>query len=135
MTRSDHHTFTRKSETMATSISNLPLEIDQGDLQTRYVELGDMAIRHARVPAGTDLTPVLHGLPGDRCPSPHWGIVLEGSITMVHADGSEEVACAGEVYHWPAGHTAHTDEAVVFLEVGPVGPMPEFSDHARQLLG
>ncbi|MGA9746208.1 MAG: hypothetical protein WBQ50_02005, partial [Nocardioides sp.] len=65
---------------MATPINQLPVEIAQGDLETRYVELGDMAIRHARVPAGTDMAPVLQGLPGDRCPSPHWGIVLEGSL-------------------------------------------------------
>jgi hypothetical protein len=116
---------------MSTPISELPIEVSAGDLETRYVELGEMAIRHARVPAGTDFGPVLAGLPGDRCPSPHWGIVLEGSIRLLHADGSVETARAGEVYHWPAGHTATTDEDVVFLEVGPVGPMREFHDHAQ----
>ena len=119
---------------MATPINNLPIEIAQGELETRYVEMGDMAIRHARVPAGTDLAPVLQGLPLDRCPSPHWGIVLEGSIRLQHADGSVETARAGEVYHWPAGHTARTDEGVVFLEVGPVEPMRQFSEHARRVL-
>ncbi len=120
---------------MATPINQLPVEIAQGDLETRYVELGDMAIRHARVPAGTDMAPVLQGLPGDRCPSPHWGIVLEGSLELVHADGARETARAGEVYHWPAGHTARTDVGAVFLEVGPVGPMREFGDHAKKVLG
>lgn len=37
---------------MATPIHNLPIEIAQGELETRYVEIGDMAIRHAKVPAG-----------------------------------------------------------------------------------
>lgn len=120
---------------MATSIDSMPLEISQGALETRYLELGEMAIRHARVPAGSDLGPVLQGLPGDRCPSPHWGIVLEGSIHVQHADGSTETARAGEVYHWPAGHTATTDEDVVFLEVGPVAEMRQFGVHARQVLG
>ncbi len=118
---------------MATSVDALPVEIDNGDLQTRYVELGGMAIRHARVPAGADMGPLLQGLPGDRCPSDHWGMVLEGSIRVVHADGTVEVARAGEVYHWPAGHTATTDEPVVFLEVGPVGPMREFNEHVRAI--
>lgn len=67
---------------MHTLISDLPVELAAGDLVTRYAEFGDMAIRHATVPAGTDMTPVLQGLPGDRCPSPHWGMVLDGSITM-----------------------------------------------------
>lgn len=116
---------------MSTAIEDLAVELSAGDLVTRYVEMGEMAIRHASVPAGTDLTPVLQGLPGDRCPSPHWGIILEGSITIEHADGTQETAKAGEVYHWPAGHTAHTDNGVVFIEVGPVAPMRQFGDHAK----
>lgn len=120
---------------MGTNVKNLPIEVAQGELETRYIELGDMAIRHARLPAGTDMTPVLQGLPGDRCPSPHWGIVLEGSITVQHADGTEETTRAGEVYYWPAGHTGHTADSVVFIEVGPVGPMRQFSEHARKILG
>ena len=89
-----------------------------------------MAIRHAKVPAGTDLTPVLQGLPGDRCPSPHWGIMLDGSIRLQHADSSEQTARVGEIYRWPAGHAARADEDVVFLAVGQVGPVREFSEHA-----
>lgn len=120
---------------MATAIDNLPIEIAQGELETRYIELGDMAIRHLKVPGGTDMTPVLQGLPDDRCPSPHWGIVLEGSIDMIHADGSEETVEAGQVYHWPAGHTGITDKGVVFIEVGPIGPMRQFGEHAKKLFG
>jgi hypothetical protein len=120
---------------MATPVDNLPIEVAQGELETRYIELGDMAVRHLKVPAGTDFTPVLQGLPDDRCPSPHWGIVLEGSIHLQHADGSEESARAGDVFHWPAGHTGRTDEGVVFIEVGPVAPMRQFSEHARRVLG
>jgi len=120
---------------MATPVDNLPIEVAQGEFETRYMEMGDMAVRHLKVPAGTDFTPVLQGLPDDRCPSPHWGIVLEGSIHLRHADGSEETARAGEVYHWPAGHTGRTDEGVVFIEVGPVAPMRQFSEHAKKVLG
>ena len=118
---------------MGTSIEAMLVEIDNGDLQTRYLELGDMAIRHARVPAGADMSPLLQGLPGDRCPSPHWGIVLEGSIHMVHADGSIETVRAGEVYYWPPGHTAKTDEPVVFIEVGPIKQMREFNRHVTAI--
>ncbi len=118
---------------MAIRIADLPIEVAAGDLETRYAEMGSMALRHVRVPAGTDFGPVLQGLPGDRCPSPHWGIVLEGSIHVVHADGSTETARAGEVYHWPAGHTATTDEAAVFLELGPLQEMRQFSEHAKKV--
>lgn len=120
---------------MATPIEDLPIEVSQGEMETRYIELGEMAVRHARVPAGTDFGPVLRGLPDDRCPSPHWGIVLEGSLRLEHADGTVETANAGEVYYWPAGHTATSTDGAVFLEVGPVAPMRQFHDHALRLFG
>lgn len=120
---------------MNQQLQDLPVEVQDGDLVTRYVEWGEMSVRYVRAPAGTDFSPVLVGLPDDRCPSPHWGMVLEGSLTLYHADGTEETASAGEVYHWPAGHTARTEEGTAFLEVGPVGPMRQFSEHARSLVG
>lgn len=120
---------------MNDSLDELPIELQQGDLVTRYAEWGEMALRFARVPAGTDMSPVLEGLPGDRCPSRHWGVVLEGSIRIIHSDGSEEVTRAGSAYYWPEGHTGVTDEGCVFLEVGPVAEMRQFSEHAKAKLG
>jgi hypothetical protein len=116
-------------------LEDLPIELEQGDLVTRYAEWGELAIRFACLPAGADMRPVLEGLPGDRCPSPHWGLVLEGSIHIAHRDGTEEVTRAGQAYHWPAGHTGWTDEGCVFLEIGPMVPMRVFSDHAKAKLG
>jgi len=116
-------------------LDDLPVELQAGDLVTRYTEWGDMAVRFARVPAGTDMCPVLEGLPGDRCQSPHWGIVLSGSVRVTDADGAETVTRAGEAYYWPAGHTAAMDEETSFLEIGPVAAMRQFSEHARAKLG
>jgi hypothetical protein len=62
-----------------------------------------------------------------------WGIVLTGSITITHADGTSETTEAGQVYHWPAGHTGVTEGGVTFIEVGPLEPMRQFSEHARKL--
>ena len=78
--------------------------------------------------------PLLQGLPGDRCPSPHWGIVLDGGIDITHADGTTEHVRAGEVYHWPEGHTGVTTTGITFIEVGPVGPMRDFGDNAKRIL-
>ncbi len=118
---------------MGYRIEDLAVEVEQGEFMTRYAEWGEMAVRHVRVPGGTDFAPVLAGLPGDRCPSPHWGIVLEGSIHVRHADGTEETTRSGELYYWPAGHTAWTEESTVFIEVVPVDPMRQFSEHAKRL--
>lgn len=81
-----------------------------------------MAIRHARIPAGTDFGSVLQGLPDDRCPSPHWGIVLAGALRLEHADDTVETAKAGEVYFWPAAHTATSSDGAVFIGIGPTAP-------------
>ncbi len=118
---------------MKQRIEDLPIEIRSGDLETRYVEWGDMALRWASVPPGTDMGPVLQGLPDDRCPSNHWGLVLDGSLVLEHADGTTEETVAGEAYYWPAGHTATSRTGAVFLEVGPVETMRQFSQHARAL--
>jgi hypothetical protein len=117
------------------TLDELPIEVRQGDIVTRYAEWGDMAVRFARVPAGTDMSPVLEGLPGDRCPSPHWGLVLQGAVRLTGADGVEEVTTAGQAYYWPAGHTARMDEDTAFLEIGPVAAMRQFSDHAKAKFG
>jgi hypothetical protein len=119
---------------MRYDVNDMPIELEAGGLVTRYVELGDMAIRHATVPAGGDMGPLLAGLPDDRCPSPHWGIVIDGAITVTQLDGSVEEVTAGQMYHWPAGHTGVTVGGVTFLEIGPVGPMREFGDHAKEIL-
>lgn len=120
---------------MHRSLEELPVELQQGDLVTRYAEWGDMAVRFADLPAGADMGPVLEGLPGDRCPSPHWGLVLEGAIRVTQADGSADVIRGGQTYYWPAGHTAVAEERTTFLEVGPVAPMRQFSEHAKAKLG
>ncbi|ATG51220.1 hypothetical protein CFK38_06535 [Brachybacterium vulturis] len=118
---------------MSIHLDDMPVEIDQGDLQTRYLELGGMSIRYVRVPAGADMAPLLKGLPDDRCPSPHWGIVLTGALNVVHGDGSTETATAGSVYYWPPGHTATTEEPAEFIEVGPVEEMRQFYQHVRAM--
>lgn len=117
------------------ALDDLPIELQAGDLVTRYAEWGDMALRFARVPAGTDMGPVLEGLPGNRCPSPHWGVVFSGTVRVTGSDGEVTVTRAGEAYYWPAGHTAVMDEETSFLEIGPVAAMRQFSEHAKAKLG
>jgi hypothetical protein len=101
---------------MRAPIEGIPIEMRVGAIETRGVEWGDQLVRHIDLPPGTDFTPLLQGLPGDRCDCPHWGYVFTGSIRLRYADGTDEVTKAGEAYYWPGGHTAWTDEGVTFLE-------------------
>ena len=92
-------------------------------------------LRHLDLPAGTDFRPLLAGLPGDRCSCPHYGYVLEGSITVEYADGTRETTSAGEVYYWPGGHTGWTDDGVVFLEWSPTAEIQPVLEHIANQLG
>ena len=50
-----------------------------------------------------DATPLLKGLPDDRCQCPHWGYVVTGEMTFRYAD-REEVFTAGDAFYTPPGH-------------------------------
>ena len=67
------------------------------------------------LPAGTDLAPLLQGLPNDLCPCPHWGYVLKGRIRVRYAD-REEVLRAGDLFYLPPGHTPLVEEETEFIE-------------------
>lgn len=104
---------------MHASKDEMAVELEAGDVHTRGEEWGELSIRHCDLPAGTDLRPLLAGLPDDRCSCPHWGYIIEGSITVRYADGTEETSRQGDLYYWPGRHTAWTDEGVVFVEFSP----------------
>jgi hypothetical protein len=67
------------------------------------------------LPAGTDLAPVLKGLPNDLCPCPHWGYMLKGRIRVTYANG-EEILRAGDLFYLPPGHTPLVEEDTEFIE-------------------
>ena len=50
-----------------------------------------------------DATPLMKGLPDDRCQCPHWGYVVAGKLTFRYAD-REEVFEAGDAFYTPPGH-------------------------------
>ncbi|MDP1820764.1 MAG: hypothetical protein Q8K58_12865 [Acidimicrobiales bacterium] len=108
----------------------IPLEAEEQDgIATRGVECGELYTRHITLPPGVDFTPLFVGLPGDMCQSAHWGQILEGSITVRYADGTEETNRAGDIYYWPAGHTGWTDGGVTFVEFSPTADIMPVLDH------
>lgn len=121
---------------MRYSFEEIPLEMELGEIRVQAFEGDGIYARYIDLPAGTDFTPLFVGLPDDLCPSTHWGYVLKGSITVRYADGHEDVNRAGDVYHWPGGHTGWTDEGVTFLEFSPTADILPVLDHlSRQLAG
>ena len=71
--------------------NEIEIELEVGGIVTRGEDWGGQLVRHLTLPPGADFTPLFKGLPDDRCQCAHWGYVLEGSITVRYADGTEIV--------------------------------------------
>jgi hypothetical protein len=77
---------------------------------------GKMAGEYFSMSAGVDIAPLLKGLEDDLCQAPHWGYLIEGSITVGYKDGSTETVSGGDLFYWPPGHTvAVTQDAEIIL--------------------
>jgi hypothetical protein len=114
---------------MRLTLDEMAQEMAVDGIDTRATECGDVLARYIHLPPGVDFTPLFQGLPGDLCQCPHWGYVLEGSIHLRFADGTEELNRAGDLYCWPGGHTGWTDEGVTFLEFSPADEIAPVLEH------
>jgi hypothetical protein len=76
---------------------------DHGAVLDRADELEGYTVNFVEFRQDIDATPLLKGLPGDRCQCPHWGYVVKGKITMRFAD-REEIYEAGDAFYSPPGH-------------------------------
>jgi hypothetical protein len=72
----------------------------------------------------SDAAELFHGLPDDRCQSPHWGYVLAGKVGFRFAD-REETYEAGDAYYAPAGHTPVFYAGTKIVEFSPTDAFAE----------
>lgn len=84
--------------------------------------------------AGTDITPLLHGLVGDLCQCPHWGYVMSGGLVVTYADGSEDACNGGDVFYWPPGHTVRVDDAAEVILFSPRDEHTLVLDHMVDMM-
>jgi len=76
---------------------------DHGVVEDRHGEVDGYTIGFVTFRQDIDATPLLKGLPDDRCQCPHWGYVVDGRLTFRYAD-REEVFEAGDAFYTPPGH-------------------------------
>lgn len=76
---------------------------DYGPVVDRADQLDSYTANFVTFRQDVDATPLLKGLPDDRCQCPHWGYVITGRLTMRFAD-HEEVFEAGDAWYAPPGH-------------------------------
>lgn len=115
---------------------DVPVRVDTPDAIARQqMDFGDtsgygeLSGEYFTFGAGTDLTPLLKGLEDDLCQCPHWGYVLEGSLTAVYSDGREEVTETGELFYWPPGHTIQANDDSDIVMFSPQDEHAAVLDH------
>ena len=86
-----------------TSKTDAPISLDEPVVEGRdtTLQLGDYTVAFETHKADMDPAPLFRGLPGDRCPCPHWVIVLAGQVSFRYAD-HDEVFKAGMLDGTPA---------------------------------
>lgn len=116
----------------------IPIRIDVPGATARQVTgfgdatgYGKIGGEYFSLGAGTDLSPLLKGLDGDLCQCPHWGYVIEGKLTVIFADGYEEIVTASDLFYWPPGHTVRADEDTEMVLFSPQHEHGEVIDHIR----
>ena len=74
-----------------------------GPVTDRSDQLDDYTVSFTSFHEDIDGTPLVKGLPDDRCQCPHWGYVVNGEVTFRYAD-RDEVFEAGDAFYTPPGH-------------------------------
>jgi quercetin dioxygenase-like cupin family protein len=68
------------------------------------------------------------------CQSAHWGYVLDGAVTVTYADGNTEQCVAGDLFHWPAGHSVRVDDDANLILFSPQSEHTPVIEHIRERL-
>ena len=74
-----------------------------GPVTDRSEEIEGYTVNFTSFHEDIDATPLMKGLPDDRCQCPHWGYVVSGRMTFRFAD-HDEVFEAGDAFYAPPGH-------------------------------
>jgi hypothetical protein len=91
---------------------------DMGVMEGRYEEMGGYMVGFESFREDADATPLLIGLPEDRCQSPHWGYIQKGRVTFKYAD-HDEVYETGDAYYAPPGHIPVVSAGTDIIEFSP----------------
>jgi hypothetical protein len=91
---------------------------DHGPVEDRHEDVGGYTVSFVSFRQDIDGTPLLKGLPDDRCQCPHWGYVLKGRLTFRFAD-HDEVFEAGDAFYLSPGHVPLADAGSEIVQFSP----------------
>ena len=87
-------------------------------LERRFGEVDGYTVSFEAYSEDQDFAWLDKGLPGDRCPSPHWGMVLKGTLIYRYEDG-EDVITAGQAFYARPHHTAWLAAGTELIKFSP----------------
>jgi hypothetical protein len=100
---------------------------DHGPVFDRHEDVDGYTINFVSFNQDIDGTPLLKGMPDDRCQCPHWGYVTKGRLTFRFAD-HEEVFEAGDAFYLPPGHIPLADAGSEYVQFSPAEELREVSE-------
>jgi hypothetical protein len=100
---------------------------DYGPVEDRHADVDGYTISFLTFRQDIDGTPLLKGLPDDRCQCPHWGYVFKGRVTFAFAD-HDEVFEAGDAFYVPNGHAPLLAEGTEYLQFSPAEELARTSE-------
>jgi mannose-6-phosphate isomerase-like protein (cupin superfamily) len=101
--------------------------MNHGPVEEWRGDVDGYTINIVRFGVDLDATPMLQGLPGNRCSCPHWGYVLKGRVTFTFDDRTE-VHEAGDAFYVPAGHGQRVDAGTEYVQFSPAAELRTVSD-------
>jgi hypothetical protein len=100
-------------------VSKESAQVDQhGPVEDRHEDIDGYTVNFVSFGQDVDGTPMVKGLPDDRCQCPHWGYVFKGKVTYRFAD-HEEVFEAGDAFYLPPGHIPLADSGSEIVQFSP----------------
>ena len=101
---------------------------EYGPVTDRNDELDGYTINFVEFHEDVDATPLMKGLPDDRCQCPHWGYVLKGKVTFQFGE-RQEVFQAGDAFYAPPGHIpVQNDPDTEYLQFSPAADLRKTSE-------
>ena len=100
---------------------------DHGPVEEWTEDIEGYTINFVRFAVDVDSTPMLKGLPDDRCTCPHWGYVFKGKVTYTF-DDREEVHEAGDAFYVPGGHLQRAEAGTEYLQFSPAEELRDVSE-------
>ena len=97
---------------------------DFGVATDRSSALDDYTVKFVTINQSHDLTPMLAGLPGGKCPCPHWGVVTKGRVIVRYTD-HEELLEAGDAFFMAPGHTPEAEAGTELIQFSPTDQLAE----------